>query len=142
MAFVNEMIPSEDVEKYGLKKINKQYLIADYYSWTVNREKNVYLRWMRNERDALGISQFTFYWKGTLLPLRMKSHGEGKRHGKGWTRWSFCPHGDQIIKKLFLTPDLIPFEDQIMGDIKEAFIVYKDGGLSSTIAEHTAYFEF
>jgi len=46
MAFVNEHIPQEDVEKYGLESIDKNFIVGGTNSraWTIDRERNIYLR--------------------------------------------------------------------------------------------------
>ena len=46
MAFVNEFIPPEDVEKYHLSEIDKRFVVGGTSSrqWTIDRRRDVYLR--------------------------------------------------------------------------------------------------
>jgi len=116
MTFVNEEVPKQDIEKYGLREINKKFLIGDFeYEWT-------------------------FYWKGILLTIRLKRRGEGVRGGKGSTTWAMQPSMGST--SLWLPKELESKREEIIADLKDALRAFKDFGLGSTIADHTAYFEF
>lgn len=89
MAFVNEYVSDEDVKKYGLEEINRRYSKIDIpgrFSWTVDRERNIYLRKMRSDKDAFW-EDFTFFWQGELLAVRLSEEGTAIRGGTGTTRW-------------------------------------------------------
>lgn len=135
MAFVNERVPEQDIDKYGLRTINEKYLKGDFdYRWTIDRTRDIYLRWMTYDREDIGRNDFSFYWKGSLIPVRLYRQGHGVRGGTGCTTWKFAGW--------WLPEELTLQRDQIIADLKEALIAYKDAGIGSTIAEHTAYFEF
>jgi hypothetical protein len=136
MAFVNEKVPEQDIDKYGMREINKKHWVGDCcYEWTIDKEKDIFLRYLRHgDRDTPYRNDFSFYWKGTQLTIRFEKHGEGMRGGKGSTTWEFG--GWQPPE------NLKPHLKEIIADLKEALTVYKDFGIGSTIADHTAYFDF
>lgn len=135
MAFVNEMVPEKDVEKYGLRAINKKYLKGDFdYRWTIDRARDIYLRWMTYDPEDIGRAEFSFYWKGSLISIRLYGRAEGVRGGKGSTTWKFGAWD---------LPDVLAqYKTEIIDDLKEALVAYKDFGVGSVIVDHTAYFDF
>lgn len=136
MAFVNEYVSDEDVKKYGLEEINRRYSKVDIpgrYSWTVDRERNIYLRKMRSDKDAFW-EDFTFFWQGELLAVRLSEEGTAIRGGTGTTRWKLI--------HLVLTDSLTDRRDEILAVLKEALRAYKTAGVYSAVADHTAIFEF
>jgi hypothetical protein len=80
MAFINEYIPDEDIKKYEIEKWDKKYLKAHYQpSWTVDRERGMYLRYMSNEReDRANHWTFCFYWKGHVLQVEVVVTGRAR----------------------------------------------------------------
>jgi hypothetical protein len=141
MTFVNEEVPKQDIEKYGLREINKKFLIGDFeYEWTIDRERDIYLRWMCYDPEEPSENDFSFYWKGILLTIRLKRRGEGVRGGKGSTTWAMQPSMGST--SLWLPKELESKREEIIADLKDALRAFKDFGLGSTIADHTAYFEF
>lgn len=141
MAFVNEEVPEQDIEQYGLRTVNKQFLVGDFaYEWTIDRKRDIYLRWIRRDREAPAETDFSYYWRGALLKIRLKARGEGVRGGKGSTTWSTVPGLSGI--PLWLPLELESKREEIIVDLKDALRAFKDFGLDSAIAEHTAYFEF
>ena len=75
MTFVNEYIPASDIEKYDITHINwKLHCIND--CWTIDRERDIYLRLIRNGReDEAPRMEFSLYWKGALLEFDVWSEG-------------------------------------------------------------------
>lgn len=137
MGFINEEVPEQDIEKYGLRSINKKFLVGDFgYEWTIDRERDIYLRWMRCDREEPSETDFSFYWKGILLKIRLKRRGEGVRGGKGSTTWKL------LNSPLSLPDELESNREEIIADLKEALRAFKDFGIDSAIVDHTAYFEF
>ncbi len=136
MAFVNEFVPDEDIKKYGLEEINRCYGKSEVrLDWTVDRERDIYLRWVvtgadefRNQHD------FTFYWKGTLIFVRLKITN-GRMMGKrGWMTWG--------LVMMNLPEELEEKRPEILADLKEALAAYKDYGVYSRLDELSAAFEF
>ena len=122
MAFVNEKISDTDVEKYGLIKINKHFLIDDLPAeWTIDRDKKVYLRALGKplpEQQAL-----CFYWHGHLLHLRLRRTGCGIKGGTIFA--SFCVMSGKPNKKIWLPHRLEWAKNEIVVDLKKALNVYK-----------------
>lgn len=135
MAFVNERVPDQDVQKYGMRAVNARYGKGDFdYRWTVDRDRDIYLRWMTYDREDIGRNEFSFFWKGALIPVRLYGKGEGVRGGKGSTTWKF---GGWTL------PDALKSQtSQVVADLKEALVAFKDAGVGSVITDHTAYFDF
>ncbi len=143
MSFVNEKVSEQDIEKYGLREINKQFLKGDFeYDWTIDRERDVYLRIMGNNWQEPQEQKVSFYWKGHLLrfDLRMSTSGKNVRGGKGDCTWSLS--SNNTLKTLWLPDDLEVHREEVTGDLKQALSAYKDFGRRSVIVDHTAYFQF
>jgi hypothetical protein len=138
MAFVNERVPQSDVVKYGLEAINKKAMKGTFeYFWTVDRARDIYLRWMEANRDEPSQQVFWFYWKGSLLEISLDIvSADGQRGGKGSTTWGFTGG------VFHLPSNLEPHRGEIMLDLKESLCAYKDFGALSSVVEHTAYFQF
>jgi hypothetical protein len=136
MTFVIEKVSEQDIEKFGLREINERFWKGNGdYHWVIDRERDVYLRYLcHGDRDTPYRNDFSFYWKGTLLTIRLEKRGEGVRGGKGSTTWSWG--GWQLPESL------ASHREEIIANIKEALIAYKDNGMYSTIADHTACFTF
>lgn len=84
MSFVNEFIPAEDVDKYGLKEIDKHFIVGgtNARDWTIDRDRDIYLRNVANGReDWRNQTKWTFYWRGAELTLRLDLLG-----GRGGAR--------------------------------------------------------
>ncbi len=142
MTFVNEKVSEQDIEKYGLRSINKTFLKPDIeYDWTIDREREIYLRVMGNNWQEPQEQKISFYWKGHLLRMDLKRVGneDNVRGGKGGCTWSLLPIGR---KHLELPTELQIHRDQITHDLKEALTAYKDFGRRSVIGDHTANFLF
>jgi hypothetical protein len=133
MAFVLEKVPEADIEKYGLSELNRQYSMADRgCDWVIDREQDVYVRFLRRDRESPHLSEFNLYWKGARVWLRLEKQGEGELHGTGtttWTFWGWTP-----------PPELKPEYPAMIEALKEALVLYKDNGVYSSIAEHKAVF--
>ena len=136
MAFANEYIPAADIEKYGIKEFDKKNHIAHYEpDWTVDHERDIYLRYVCNEREEFANRHtYAFYWKGTMLMVVVDIDGGGVRNGAQWrhyTMWRF-----------HLPENLKAHETEIIADLKDAFVAYKVGGVLSNSTKFTATFGF
>jgi hypothetical protein len=135
VSFIAEKVSDVDIEKYGLREINKREWKADCeYEWVVDRERDIYLRFIsRGDRDEPYRTDFNLHWKGHVLWIRLEKHAEGKRGGKGSTIWEFW--GWQL-------PNILMTEkEEIINALKEALVAYKDNGTYSCIADHATYFK-
>jgi hypothetical protein len=149
MTFVNEYIPAEDIEKYEIKKIDDFFLKGHYQpTWTIDRERNIYLRYLKNGREeAAQDLEFYFYWQGHAIFLRVHVDGGGKRGGPGWSHYSFLRMGRPevhftVIKEILLPDELKQHQAQIIADLKDALIAFKDFGVHSTRTESATTFDF
>ncbi|MBU3055523.1 hypothetical protein [Pseudomonas indica] len=135
MAFVNEYIPADDIKKYDVEKINRSFLKSNYKpSWTADRERDVYLRYMRSGREEFSNqSDFILYWKGILIRLRMEVSGGG-RGGNGWTHYKML--------NIDFPEALSERREEVISDLKDALAAYKDFGVHSATVNHLATFEF
>lgn len=63
LAFVNERISAEDAEKYGLDAINEHFFMGagGVRLWTIDREKNVYLRRMKSNQEEPTEHEMSFF---------------------------------------------------------------------------------
>ncbi|MEK6805382.1 MAG: hypothetical protein AABY95_01880 [Pseudomonadota bacterium] len=134
MAFVNEFVPKEDIKKYGLEEINRRHFKSDVqYKWTVDRDHDVYLRWMDSGREeSHGKQRFTFYWKGALLFLPL-AHSYQKTGNVVTLKWRFLWRhpSESLIEK----------NPEIIADLKEALTAYT-ARTNSKDVDHVATFEF
>lgn len=136
MAFVNEHIPAEDIQKYGLDEIDRKYRLglSRGTDWTVDRERGYYLRHMeRCREEQLGEHVYDLYWNGHLIRVRVKQEGGGLGHGRAWRRYR--------LLNLDMPQELEAEHDAIAAVLKEALTAYGDFGILSR-AEMTLTFEF
>jgi len=132
MAFVNELVPDEDMHKYRVDEVNadKRFHGAGTISrdWTIDRERDIYLRLIGSSRSMYRMT-WSFYWKGELLVVDLDQMGGGGKPGEpGWTHWK--------IRQFDIPPHLQPRKAEILGDLESALVAYKDGG---TFALNTDY---
>jgi hypothetical protein len=139
MAFINEYIPREDVEKYRLEEIDKHFFPGTRArDWTIDRARDIYLRNVElgggSDPDLRSQTKWTFYWRDKSLTLRLDSLDGSGRHGEpGWSHWLLVwvngsdglPASLKVHKAEFLT------------DFKEALTAYQGGGVYS--ANYTDY---
>lgn len=127
MVFVNEKISHEDRSKYGLDEIDKKFVVGRTKArdWTIDRDRNIYLRRVANGRDELFYqSTWSFYWKGKLLTVYLDTiDSSGGRGEPGWSHLR--------VRKLELPSSLVAKRGEILEDLKEALTVYKDAGVYS-----------
>jgi hypothetical protein len=133
VAFVNEYITPEDFEKYGLEKIDAQFLATGVkrQDWTIDRERNIFLRQVTSGRDEMsGISSWTLYWKGDLLWFQRQ--GVAYRGKPGGPCWSHTK-----VNKFGIPSHLESNREVIYQDLRDAFMAYRDGGVFATCTEYS-----
>jgi hypothetical protein len=122
MAFVNEYISPEDVEKYGIEEIDRRFFRVTFRpDWTIDKERDVYLRFV-----VSGLEEFAkkkdcvFYWKGALLMARLSQQIET------------APSGERIRRYKLLQlelPEAVAAErTEIISTLKEGLVAYQSGG--------------
>ena len=136
MSFVLEEIPQEDIAQYGLQEINDAMVVVGFGNgWVIDRERNIYLRWIRFDLEYRSEMKFTFFWKGSLLELAIKS----VLTGEGTTSRSIIWKMDYA---LILPAELEPHRIELLQDLRDALRAYKNFGVDSSSTRFEAKFEF
>ena len=140
MAFVNEFIPPEDVEKYGIKAIDEKFVVGRTRArdWTIDRDRDIYLRNVAMgagaDPDFRNQTTWTFYWHGDLLYLRLDLlEGRGERGGPGWSHWKLI----RINGSNGLPAHLKSDGAEILEDLTEAMNAYRDFGVYSSSTDYS-----
>ena len=137
MAFVNEWISQEDIKKYGFEELAEKYvrlLERDGFlrepDWTVDRERESWLCWFRNETD-LNIdhgrtreSLFVLHYKGANIEVRVWLEEDSQTN-------IYKTPFVVIWKLLALSPSSFESagEEEIKEVLKEAFLIYGHRGV-------------
>lgn len=146
MAFVNEYIKKSDIEKYKIKEIDQQVGIhwrTNSDSWTVDPERGIYLRLVQRGREEFSYqSGWTFYWHGNLIWIELEMvEGSSARNAPGWARkrvTKLCLMGEKSNQ---LPPELAEERAQILSDLKEALLAYRDGGVYSATTSYELFLD-
>lgn len=139
LAFIYERISEQDISSYGLREIDQQFPMAVASRWAIDRERDIYLRYMTYEREQPSHKNFSFFWKNTLFRLCLASEGhslDGNNWCTSWTWLSMRDPGPEA-SKIFDT-----HRDAILTDLKDALRAYRDGSLNPTYVGHVAQFDF
>jgi len=85
MCFVNELVPEEDLKKFGIRELRKRFLGGTVQpSWTVNREQGSFLLFLdKSIEEEPPKYEFYFHWKGIGLYMRLHRLSE-KNNNNGW----------------------------------------------------------
>lgn len=136
MAFVNEYMAKDDIEKYHIEELDKRFWVGHYKpQWTVDRERDVYLRRLRSGReDAAGRTLFYFYWKGCEILADMLVKPHDNRGGEPGSHYS--------IHDLKVPNEVSVHREQIISDLKDALVVRKDNGILSRADVFHTTFDF
>ena len=139
MPFKNEYISAADQVKYDIARINALDAKSNYQPiWTVDRDKDVYLRLMRRNRD-FDKKDFTFYWKGTLTWIALSDEGilkDGRQIGTRWAQWPSTWNVNRLPEALQ------PHYSAYIADLKAALTAHKVFGIEPDNVDHVAYFDF
>ena len=140
MAFVNEYIPEEDIEKYGIEEINRRCLKGYYKGgegefWCVDRKRDLYLRWISHGREERqDYYKYHFFWHDhlfqvDLIKLSVTVQGS-KRHllwgleKIGVPSWGVHIKDDESIQNSAAYKCLQEDRKEIVTDLKEALKVH------------------
>ena len=146
MAFVNEYIPAADMEKYQIKEIDKRVSLhgrTHAKDWTIDRDRNMYLRNVKNGTFEFSYqSAWTFFWHGELLWVELEILGTSSgRNVPSWGRKRvtlLCVMG---AGSNHLPSHLEPQKAQILKDLEEALLAYKDGGVYASATSYELFLE-
>ncbi|BBL76416.1 hypothetical protein [Methylomagnum ishizawai] len=141
MAFVNEYIPKEDLEKYNFAELNKRPMKGGgtRRDWTIDRKANIWLRKFYTESEhtkpglgLTGVSAWDFYWKGHLMMAEVKDLGiEGERGQPCWQR--------KKLLSINIPPELEVQRPQIIKDLEAAFTEHRGAGVFSSQDYYSRY---
>lgn len=133
MSFVNEHISQEDRQRYRINEIDKKLRgKAPARDWTIDRERDIYLRMLDPGILAdgpTGRSAWHLYWHGEVIEIDlqiMKTEGE-----PGGSR-----HGHKKLISIEIPESIEEKHEEIERDLREALIAYKDGGIFATATEY------
>ena len=144
MAFVNEYIPKEDLEKYDFETLKSRPRggTTPARQWTIDRDADIWLWEFYTESDhTMGQTGFTgkshweLYWKGTLISLVLETL-ETRTSGRGTPRTT-----RKRLLDISLPIELEDKREQIVSDLKAALEAYRDGGVLSSASSYTLIFE-
>jgi hypothetical protein len=136
MAFVNEYIPKEDLEKYDFKNLDvrptEKSGTTPARFWVIDREADIWLRQFYMESDHTapqggftGVSVWDFYWKGTLMMVKEEGIASGGGYGQPrWTR--------RRLLNINIPPELENKRGEIIQALEAAFTAYRGAGIFST----------
>lgn len=134
MAFMNERIPEADAKKYGLEAIG-HYLSGggetNSRAWTIDRARDIYLRCVARGRDEESqLSTWIFYWKGALIWFKREVVDfKGARNAPCWTQ--------QKVYSFKIPESVQSCREEMLQDLREAFLAYKTGGIYATCTEYS-----
>lgn len=138
MAFVNEYISAEDIVQYDIEGVLRRFSkhLIGRWSWTIDREREVVLMWIRRGREEESDHvEFALWWHMQLIEVELITVEEGGSYSaKSYIRW-----GLETIK---LPSSLESQRSEILEVLKEALIEYKAFGMGVPVTDHTVSFDF
>lgn len=142
MSFVNETISPEDAIKYHLAQIDAKFRWSSASrDWTIDRERNIYLRGVGRDKDEEFRHQtyWTFFWKGQELTLRLDLlDAWGKPGGPGGCHWRLA----YLNGSNGLPAALKVHRQAVVDDLQEALVAYKDDGVFSVKTDYAVTLDF
>lgn len=136
MAFVNEYISAENIKKYGLEEIDRNFLKVTFQpGWTIDKERDVYLRFVASGREEFATHKdCLLYWKGVLLTARLSQQIETTPSGKRIRRYK--------LLQLELPQAVAAERTEIISTLKEGLVAYQGDGVCSSLTERPTTFIF
>lgn len=136
MTFVNEYIPQDDIVRYHIKEIDQRVGLhrrTNSDDWTIDRERDIYLRCVEmGNFEFRHQSAWTFYWHGELIWVELEMLGcSSERNAPGWSRKRIVKLCLMDVESNHLPERLMPQRGEVLKDIEEALLAYKDGGVYS-----------
>lgn len=133
MNFIREPISESDIVAFGLRRINNDLFVVGFGNgWVIDRVRNIYLRWIRLDKENPSRMQFTFFWKGALLDIELISSSPKGAAFEDVTTWKLA-HAP-----LDLPAKLEAYRCDILQDLRDALVVYGSFGMSSSSDHHQA----
>jgi len=137
MSFIRESISESDIVAYGLREINEDLFVVGFGNgWVIDRSRNIYLRWIRLDKERPATMQFTFFWKIELLEIDLISSSPSDETFEDNTTWRLAH------PPLDLPPALEVYRDEILQDLRSALVAYGSFGMSSRSPHHHSTIAF
>lgn len=132
MPFVNEYISDEDIKWYGIEEADRRlFNITFRPEWTINRERDVYLRLVGSGREEFANhKRFALYWEGKLILIRLDQQTGRSSAG--------CSVHYELLG-IELATDLASSRPQVLMDLKEALTTYAGGGVNARSQNATSF---
>jgi hypothetical protein len=141
MVFITEKVSEEDIEKYALRDINKKLNSTQEFKWTVGRERDIYLRFIRSNWQEPHEQEFSFYWRGTLLRIILRSLAfEGEHEGVLRQTWEVISFDGS--NAIWLPSELEQHREQITNDLKAVLIAHQRDASVPVYTDYVAQFKF
>lgn len=147
MAFINEYISEEDIKKYDIRGIWKQFhpfltdeeldLSVDKYSWTVDKDREIFFIPLKSGKDEFSNQKScALWWKGHLLSVIIENVGGHLDYPNqiGSITWG--------LVNIDRPTDFIVMDSEVVSALKEALIVYRLRGIQIPIANYSVKFDF
>lgn len=127
MAFVNEYISPQDAAAYGVKEIDRRYVVGGTSAthWTIDRERGIYLRHVANgprEPELFHKGTWTLFFDGELIEI-----GIDNLASTGGLSQPCTSH--KAVRSMQLPARLEGRRDEILAVLREALLAYRDGGV-------------
>jgi hypothetical protein len=137
MSFTRESISVSDIVAFGLRQINADLFVVGFGNgWVIDRARNIYLRWIRVDKEDPSRMQFTFFWKGSLLDVELISSSPKDATFEDNTTWTLAH------PPLDLPAELEAYRQSILQDLRDALTAYGSFGMSSRSTHHQATIAF
>jgi len=83
MPFVNELISEEEKNNFDFSVIDVSYQIRpQLYEWTIDRERDSFLIWVKQDREPPHHDTYVFVWKGLRFEPLIRYTSEKTASGK------------------------------------------------------------
>lgn len=145
MAFVNEYISDEDVEKYGIAQLREElhffHATREQWDWTRDRERDAYLMQMRFLGRDFEPEVWLLYEKGRYCAVMLHRGGSKKLVERPYRRlWHFKGFDEAWTNRCPVPPK----EEQphVIQLLKEALTAYGYAGMRKQLPETIVSFNF
>jgi hypothetical protein len=145
MAFITEFPSEQDIEKYQFRAINDRVYGGRNGTgiWTIDRDQDIYIRPMRYSREQPIDITYSFFWKGVVLRVVVRSHTyEGEHGGPVHATVELLPPPipGRGMPAIVLPPELEVKREQITNDFKAAFVAEKSSNSAGVFTAFSATF--
>lgn len=145
MAFINEYVSEEDIQKYQLREIwlqhhpaykkDKNPFSTFRFKWAIDRERDTYLMCISGGGYDRDYSEWVLFWRNQPVTIHLKMPGEGSKSFEQPYRivWAL----DRIYKQLVGAE-----QQEFLHALKEALTVYGYDGIRKQIPNTVVSFKF